>query len=106
MEKLFLISWCDDNHAPHYWIETEYLGTDIITVVESAVGLGQCIGARAFKMEEINITGDSFPEDIWEHLFDYFQTIPTFDDTDIKLIVENEWQKFYQKNLKKVLTKK
>ena len=105
MEKMYLISWCDDNHAPHYWLETEYLGTDILTVVESAFGLGQCIGAKAFKMEEVNITGDNFPEDNWEQLFDYFQTIPEFDDVDIKLIIADKWQNFYEKNIKKIRRK-
>lgn len=101
MEEKYLISWCDDNHAPSYWLNEKFLGVDMITIVESLLNLK----IDNFTLKEINITGDSFPEDVWEQLFDYFQTIPALDEVDIKLIVENQWQKFYEKNLKKVLTK-
>lgn len=84
MKRLFLISWCDDNHDPHYWLNEEYLGVDIITIAESLFGLGQANGPEAIEFEEVNITGDSFPDEIWEQLFDYFQTIPKLDETDVR----------------------
>lgn len=105
MREMYLISWCDDNHSPNYWLNEEYLGVDMITIAESLFGLGQANGAECIKFKEVNITGDSFPEDIWETLFDYFQTIPKFDVIDIKLIVNNKWQNFYEKNIKKIRRK-
>lgn len=102
MKKKYLISWCDDNHAPHYWLDTEYLGVDIITIAESLFGLGQEHGPEALEFQEIQITGDSFPDEIWEQMFDYFQTIPTLDTTDIDLIVLGEWDSFYHKYQEKM----
>lgn len=101
MEKLYLISWCDDNHTPSYWLNEKFLGVDMITIAESLLNLK----LDNFILKEINITGDSFPEDIWEQLFDYFQTTPTFDNVDIKLIIEDKWQNFYEKNIKKIRRK-
>lgn len=98
MRKMYLISWCDDNHDPFYWLNNEFLGVDIKTIAENLFGLGQENGPEALEFQEIALTGDSFPDEIWESLFDYFQTIPTLDKTDVRLIVEEKWEEFYNRH--------
>lgn len=98
MRKMYLISWCDDNHDPIYWLNNEFLGVDIKTIAENLFGLGQENGPEALEFQEIALTGDSFPEEYWEQLFDYFQTIPTLDKTDVRLIVEEKWGEFYNRH--------
>lgn len=102
MKKVYLISWCDDNHDSFYWLNENSLGWGMDTIVESVIDLGLPKGT---EVQEINITGDSFPEDIWEQLFDYFQTIPKLDEIDVRLITMNKWQDFYKKNIKKIMRK-
>lgn len=101
MEKIQLISWCDDNHEPHYWLGTEYLGTDILMVIKSAFDLGHYMGVEEYEMEQVDITGDIFPEEMAEQLFDYFQGVPALDSVDVELIVAERWQEFSKKNIKK-----
>ena len=86
MRRMYLISWCDDNHDPIYWLNNEFLGVDIKTIAENLFGLGQANGP------------DSFPDEIWESLFDYFQTMPTLDEADVCLIVTEKWHTFHKKN--------
>lgn len=102
MKKVYLISWCDDNHDPFYWLNENSLGWGMDTIVENIINLGLPKGT---EVQEVNITGDNFPEDIWEQLFDYFQTIPNLDSTDVHLIVMNKWEDFYKKNIKKIMRK-
>ena len=59
---MYLISWCDDNHEPFYWLNNEFLGVDIKTIAENLFGLGQENGPEALEFQEIALTGDSFPE--------------------------------------------
>ena len=94
-EKCYLISWCDDNHDPYYWLNEHDLGVDIGTIAESIIDLEIPKGT---DIEEVNITGDSFPEEYWEQLFDYFQTIPTLDKIDVRLIIEEKWEEFYNRH--------
>lgn len=99
MRKMYLISWCDDNHDPVYWLNEELLGVDIKTIAENLFGLGQANGPEALEFQEIALTGDSFPDEIWEQLFEFFQTMPNLDETDVRLIVNQEWQKLYNKRV-------
>ena len=101
MNKNYLISWNDDNHFPSYWFNTTYLGCDFSRIVKTALKL------QAIETDVIDIDLDieSFPDDIYEPLFDYFQTQPNFDEVDIKLIVKNDWHNFYAKNIKKIMRK-
>ena len=98
----YLISWCDDNHDPCYWLDTTTLGCEMDTIVESIIDLQLPKGTI---VKQVNITGDSFDIDEWEQLFDYFQTIPNLDSTDVCLIVMNKWEDFYKKNIKKRMRK-
>lgn len=102
MKKMYLISWSDDNHDPHYWLNEEYLGVDINVIVNSVIRLGL---PKDTYVDIISITADDFPENIWEELFDYFQTIPKLDVVDIKLITMSKWEDFYEKNIKKIRRK-
>lgn len=99
MRKMYLISWCDDNHDPVYWLNEELLGADIKTIAENLFGLGQANGLEALEFQEIALTGDSFPDEIWEQLFEFFQTMPNLDETDVRLIVNQEWQELYNKRV-------
>ena len=72
MKKNYLISWNDDNHFPSYWLNTIYLGCDLNQVIKNALKL-QIAESNIIDVE-LNIDRDDFPEDIWEQLFDYFQT--------------------------------
>lgn len=99
MRKMYLISWCDDNHDPVYWLNEELLGVDIKTIAENLFGLGQANGPEALEFQEIALTGDSFPDEIWEQLFEFFQTMPSLDETDVRLIVNQEWQELYNKRV-------
>lgn len=99
MRKMYLISWCDDNHDPVYWLNEELLGVDIKTIAENLFGLGQVNGPEALEFQEIALTGDSFPDEIWEQLFEFFQTMPSLDETDVRLIVNQEWQELYNKRV-------
>ena len=99
---VYLISWCDDNHDPFYWLDTTTLGCEMDTIVESIIDLQLPKGTI---VKQVNITGDSFNIDEWEQLFDYFQTIPNLDSTDVRLIVMNKWEDFYKKNIKKIMRK-
>lgn len=103
-KKFYLISWDDDNHGKAYWLETTFLGweSEIRTVIENFAKLDIPKGS---KICEFDITGDCFPEDIWEQLFDYFQTIPKLDQADVRLIVSEKWKCFYTKNIKKIMRK-
>ena len=92
---VYLISWCDDNHDPFYWLDITKLGCEMDTIVENIIDLQLPKGTI---LKQVNITGDSFPDEIWESLFDYFQTIPTLDKTDIRLIVEEKWEEFYNRH--------
>lgn len=99
MRKMYLISFCDDNHDPVYWLNEELLGVDIKTIAESLFGLGQANGPEVLKFQEIALTGDSFPDEIWEELFEFFQTMPKLDETDVRLIVNQKWQELYNKRV-------
>lgn len=99
MRKMYLISWCDDNHDPVYWLNEELLGVDIKIIAENLFGLGQANGPEALEFQEIALTGDSFPDEIWEQLFEFFQTMPNLDETDVRLIVNQEWQELYNKRV-------
>ena len=99
MRKMYLISWCDDNHDPVYWLNEELLGVDIKAIAENLFGLGQANGPEALEFQEIALTGDSFPDEIWEQLFEFFQTMPNLDETDVRLIVNQEWQELYNKRV-------
>lgn len=99
MKKMYLISFCDDNHDPIYWLNEELLGVDIITVAENLFGLGQVHGPEALEFQEIALTGDSFPDDIWEQLFEFFQKGPSLDETDVRLIVQEQWHELYNKRV-------
>lgn len=101
MKKMYLISWCDDNHDPVYWLNTQLLGIDMVTIAETLFIMGQAQALETVDFQEIALTGDSFPEDIWEELFDFFQTTPTLDETDVCLIVEDKWQELFDKRVKK-----
>ena len=104
--KVYLISWDDDNHEKLYYLDTIFLGCDFPKVIERALKLGSKYPPQ-IKIKYISLGIETeFPEDITEELFDYFQTIPTLDTQDIELIakaVDNElfWQEFYEKNIKK-----
>jgi len=103
MKKNYLISWNDDNHFPSYWFNTTYLGCDLNQIINSALNLPKAEGN--IIPIGLDIDRDDFPEDIWEQLFDYFQTQPNFDEVDIKLIAKNDWHNFYAKNIKKIMRK-
>ena len=36
---VYLISWCDDNHDPFYWLDTTTLGCEMDTIVKSIIDL-------------------------------------------------------------------
>ena len=99
---MYLISWDDDNHDRFYWLNTHLLGCEIDTIVKAVIDLRI---NEEIDLEQINVSGDSFPEDIWEQLFDYFQTIPTLDEIDVRLISLDKWNDFYKKNIKKIMRK-
>jgi hypothetical protein len=102
MKKIYLISWDDDNHDKCYWLNTNFLGFDMDTIVKSIIDLRI---TEEVELKQINVCGDTFPEDTWEQLFDYFQTVPSFDETDVRLIVLDKWEDFYKKNIKKIMRK-
>lgn len=101
-KEMYLISWNDDNHDSFYWLNTHLLGCEIDTIIKTVIDLKI---NEEIKLKQINIYGDTFPEDIWEQLFDYFQTIPKFDEIDVHLIVLDKWEDFYKKNIKKIMRK-
>lgn len=103
MKKMYLISFCDGNHNPIYWLNNEFLGISMSTIAESLFRLGQVNGAETLEFQEIALTGDDFPDEIWEPLFDFFQEIPRLDETDVCLIVNQEWQELYEKRVKGVM---
>lgn len=99
-KQCYLISWCDDNHDPIYWLNNMYLGVDMDTIVSNAMSIGQeLVDEKLLHIKQINITGDTFPDTVWEQLFDYFQTIPSLDEIDVDLIVNDKWIAFYDKNI-------
>lgn len=97
MKKYYLISWCDDNHNPYYWLNDNYLGCSLDIIVENLIDLEVPKGT---KIQVIELTNNSFPEEYWEQLFDYFQTVLDLDEKDVELIVQENWQEFYNKNIK------
>lgn len=106
VKKMYVISWNDENHDLLYWLNENYLGCDFADVIEGAFRLGQENPALKFEMVNVAINPWSFPEDIEEELYSYFQEIPMFDAKDVELItkaIDNElfWQEFYEKNIKK-----
>ena len=101
-KEMYLISWNDDNHDSFYWLNTHLLGCEIDTIIKTVIDLKI---NEEIQLKQINVYGDIFPEDIWEQLFDYFQTIPKFDETDVRLIVLDKWEDFYKKNIKKIMRK-
>ena len=102
MKKMYLISWNDDNHDSCYWLDTNFLGFDIDTIVKNIIDLH--INDN-IELKQIDVRGDTFPDDIWEKLFDYFQSVPSFDEIDVRLIVLDKWEDFYKKNIKKIMRK-
>ena len=103
MKKImYLISWDDDNHDKFYWLNTYLLGCEIDTTVKTIIDLRI---NEEIELKQINISGDTFPEDIWEQLFDYFETIPKFDETDVRLIVLDKWKDFFFFFIKKIMRK-
>ena len=101
MNKNYLICWDDDNHFANYWLNTTYLGNDIEQIIINSLK----IIPDTNSIKKIYINADSFPEEIWEQLFDYFQTVPKFDFADLKLIIKKDWKNFYAKNIKKIMRK-
>lgn len=102
MNDFYIISWNDDNHDKTYYLNNKLLGIDIKTVFENLIDLEIPKGTI---LKEFEITTDLFPSDIEESLFDYFQKFPTLDEKDIFLIVNNKWNDFYKKNIKKIIRK-
>lgn len=102
MKKMYLISWDDDNHDRIYWLNTCLLGCEMDRIIKTIIDLRI---NEEIQLKEIEISGDVFPDDIWEQLFDYFQTIPRFDETDVRLMTLDKWKDFYKKNIKKIMRK-
>ena len=102
MKKMYLISWDDDNHDRFYWLNTCLLGCEMDRIIKTVIDLRI---NEEIQLKEIEISGDVFPDDICEQLFDYFQTIPRFDETDVRLMALDKWEDFYKKNIKKIMRK-
>ena len=49
MKKVYLISWCDDNHDLFYWLNENSLGWGMDTIIESIIDLGLPKGGQKFK---------------------------------------------------------
>lgn len=104
MNKKYIICWDDWNHFPVYWLNGQYLGTEMKFIVEKIIDLQL---PKNTQIIELYITGDDFTieDEKAEQLFDYFQSIPSFDDADIRLMENEDWENFYNKNIKKIMRK-
>lgn len=56
-EKCYLISWCDDNHDPYYWLNEHDSGVGMGTIAESIINLEIPKGT---DIEEVNSGGSDY----------------------------------------------
>lgn len=117
MQIKYLIEWNDDNHESNCWLDTEYLGQngycDLGEIIEKVLQIGQTL-TEPVKVEIVHIGVDSsFPDELEEKLWDYFNTIPDFDNEDIEIFAKvchaesceqefQAWYEFYEKNKEKI----
>lgn len=95
VKTYYLIGWNDYNHNTIYWLNDKFLGYGMDTLVKAVIDLQI---KPPFEIKLIELTGDNFPKEYWEEIFDYFQTIPDLTQSDIDLIVNEDWEKFYEIN--------
>ena len=52
MKKVYLISWCDDNHDPFYWLNENSLSWGMNTIVKSIIDTAQKQGIGAYLRKQ------------------------------------------------------
>lgn len=118
---IYFITYNDDNHEPVCWLNTQHIGwisyCDMGSTIEKIIDYAIKNNLKDYELKSIELyidnIGEGLEEEKQENLFDYFQTIPNFDNEDIKLLskIDNSktkeeskeyWQHFYNKNIKKI----
>lgn len=95
-DKIFM--WDDDNHEPCIWINNEFAGIDLDTVIESALyskpksEIKKCITLKISPWD----FEDDFNDDDFDKLFDWFQSMPKFTDKQWELIFKQQWQELFK----------
>lgn len=92
-----ILMWNDDNHEPCIWINNEFLGTDLNTVIKNALYSHPQSEANDCEILEIYPWNFEEGEDKVEEpevdiLFDWFQENPKFTEEQWNLIFEEKWR--------------
>lgn len=93
-----ILLWNDDNHEPCIWINNEFAGIDIDTVIKSALYSNPKSEKEECEVLEIYPWDfeDDFNDDDFDKIFDWFQGIPDFTEEQWDLVFEKNWKKLFQ----------
>lgn len=93
-----ILLWDDDNHEPCVWINKEFAGVDLDTVVKSALYMQPISKEDFYEVLYIYPWNfeDEFNDDDFDKLFYWFQKIPHFTDEQWDLIFKKQWKELFK----------
>ncbi len=91
-----ILLWNDDNHEPCIWINRNFMGVDLTTILENTL-LEQPISNIKSEILELYPWDFEDSEDLedgeGEIIFDWFQSMPNINETQWEYIFNREWNK-------------
>lgn len=93
MNKDRILLWNDDNHEPSVWINREFAGVDLDTVIQSALYSKPISNLKECEILDVcDWTFDGEVEDEeYDILFDWFQSMPDISEEQWNYIFEGKW---------------
>jgi hypothetical protein len=92
-----ILLWKDDNHEPSVWINKHFMGSDFITVIESALNEKSNSENSSEILEiypwDFEVDDESLEDGEADILFDWFQDCPDITDKQWEYIFNREWRK-------------
>lgn len=91
-----ILLWNDDNHEPCVWINRNFIGVDLTTILENTL-LEQPISNIKSEILELYPWDFEDSEDLedgeGEIIFDWFQSMPNINEIQWEYIFNREWNK-------------